>query len=271
MKRIEFIAPVEAMRGNLSGRQKLVYALNDNSAWEAPDGRQYARNYKPRFIGAKRAKDGATYFSTRTKHAINNSALSRTTQGALAASNAFYHCVMHDLSLVGKMQQLYNLSTAKANGDSLFKYFADTCDNALRNKLATISFMEHNGVQVVSMAIDNPFRKGTAGSNLVDYNGMLYDAERKFWTSMGTDDNERFMIDVFDGVFFTTESWTQLIASNHNVLGVVAANGYVKLGDLWVKRRDKEDPADEAYVTPADTITSVTDVNEYILTEVAPA
>lgn len=271
MKRIEFIAPVAAMRGNLSGRQKLLYALNDNPAWEAPDGRQYARNYKPRFIGAKRAKDGATYFSTRTKHAINNSALSRTAQGALAATNAFYHCVMHDLSLVGKLLQLYNLSTAKANGESLFKYFADTCDNALRNKLATISFMEHDGNRVVSQAIDNPFRKGTAGNNLVDYNGMLYDAERKFWTSMGTADNLRFIIDGFDGVFFDGENWTQLIASNHNVLGLTVANSHVKLGDMWVKVRDRTDPSEDSYVDPTTTISDVASDDEYFLTEVAPS
>lgn len=271
MKRIEFIAPVEAMRGNLSGRQKLVYAEHDNPAWEAPDGRQYARNYKPRFIGAKRAKDGATYFSTRTKHAINNSPLSRTAQGALAATNAFYHCVMHDLSLVGKMLQLYDLSTAKANGESMFKYFADVCDNALRNKFATISYMEHDGSSVVNAAIDNPFRKGQAGNNLVDYNGMLNDVLLKFWTSMGTDDNLRFMIDGFDGVFFNGETWTQLVESNHNVIGLAASATNVKLGDMWVKVRNKTEPSEESYVDPSTTISDVASDDEYFLTEVAPA
>ena len=55
MKRIEFISPVEAMRGNLSRtKQTLLYAENDNPAWDAPvDKRSYARNYQPIFVGAK--------------------------------------------------------------------------------------------------------------------------------------------------------------------------------------------------------------------------
>ena len=178
---------------------------------------------------------------------------------------------MHDISLVNSFLRLYNLSSVKANGGSAFKYFADTCDNALRNKLATISFMEHDGNRVVSQAIDNPFRKGQAGNDLADYNGMLYDAERKFWTSMGTDDNQRFVIDGFDGVFFTGESWTQLIASNHNVLGVTVSGNYVKLGDLWVKQRDKEDPTDARYPLASDTINNLESDQEYFLTEVAPS
>ena len=54
MKRIEFIAPVESMRGNLSGNQSLEYALNNNPAYDAPDGVQYARNYQPRLAPIKR-------------------------------------------------------------------------------------------------------------------------------------------------------------------------------------------------------------------------
>lgn len=83
MKRIEFIAPVEALRGNMSGSQKLVYALNDNPAYEAPDGRQYARNYKPRYIGFRRAKDGAVYFGVKRKSATKVDAAARITMAAL--------------------------------------------------------------------------------------------------------------------------------------------------------------------------------------------
>lgn len=83
MKRIEFIAPVEALRGNMSGKQTLVYAQNDNPAYDAPEGRQYARNYKPRYIGYRRAKDGAVYFGVKRKSATMVDAASKITMAAL--------------------------------------------------------------------------------------------------------------------------------------------------------------------------------------------
>lgn len=83
MKRIEFIAPVEALRGNMSGSQTLVYAENDNPAYEAPDGRQYARNYKPRYIGFRRAKDGAVYFGVKRKSATKINKAAKITMAAL--------------------------------------------------------------------------------------------------------------------------------------------------------------------------------------------
>lgn len=83
MKRIEFIAPVEALRGNMSGSQTLVYAENDNPAYDAPDGRQYARNYKPRYIGYRRAKDGAVYFGVKRKSATKVDTASKITMAAL--------------------------------------------------------------------------------------------------------------------------------------------------------------------------------------------
>ena len=96
MKRIEFIAPVEAMRGKLSGEQTLVYAENNNPAYEAPNGVQYARNYQPRFIGAKIAKSGLKYFTVKTKSATKLDAQSRLTMGTLAGVAAIRSALMKD-------------------------------------------------------------------------------------------------------------------------------------------------------------------------------
>lgn len=60
------LSPFDVLTGNLSGRQELVYGQNDTRAYEAANGSQGAKNYKPRFIGAKRA-DGTSYFSVRMK------------------------------------------------------------------------------------------------------------------------------------------------------------------------------------------------------------
>lgn len=96
MKRIEFIAPVEAMRGNLSGKQDgLVYPQADNKAYESPVGSvNYAKNYRPSFIGAKRAKDGLKYFSVKTKTAIHLTTKSKKQMALLGGAGACFAAIM---------------------------------------------------------------------------------------------------------------------------------------------------------------------------------
>lgn len=96
MKRIEFVLPVESMRGNLSGEQKLVYAQNNNPAYEAPNGTQYARNYQGRYIGSKVSKSGLKYFNVKTKSATVLNASTRLTMGTLAAVAAIRSALMKD-------------------------------------------------------------------------------------------------------------------------------------------------------------------------------
>lgn len=96
MKRIEFVLPVESMRGNLSGEQTLVYAQNNNPAYEAPNGTQYARNYQGRYIGSKVSKSGLKYFNVKTKSATVLNDSTRLTMGTLAAVSAIRSALMKD-------------------------------------------------------------------------------------------------------------------------------------------------------------------------------
>lgn len=98
MKRIEFIAPVEAMRGNLSGKQEgLQYPAADNKAYESPLGSvNYAKNYRPSFIGAKRAKDGMKYFTVKTKTAIHLTAKSKRQMALLGGGGACFAAIMNN-------------------------------------------------------------------------------------------------------------------------------------------------------------------------------
>lgn len=69
---IRFISPVESLSGNLSGAQELLYPTHDNSAFESPeDAVNYARNYKPRFVGTYRRKDGSVSFQVKTRTAVH--------------------------------------------------------------------------------------------------------------------------------------------------------------------------------------------------------
>ncbi len=91
---IEFLAPVESMRGNLSGKQELLYPTHDNSAWDAPSGqRSYAKNYKPRYIGNKRSSTLKTYFSVKRKQAVFQSEDSKYNQALLGATQALYAAI----------------------------------------------------------------------------------------------------------------------------------------------------------------------------------
>ena len=96
MARIRFISPVEALQGNLSGSQKLVYPTSDNKAWESPNGKQFARNYTPRFIGAMRAASGKTYFSVKARSAINMTANIRRQQAITSVALLYANAIMSD-------------------------------------------------------------------------------------------------------------------------------------------------------------------------------
>lgn len=251
MKRIEFIAPVEALRGNLSGKQRLLYAENDNPAWEAPDGKHYARNYKPRYIGAKRSANGKTYFVTRTKHAITNSQASRLVQGTMPAAAALHQNVMRNLTWIASMRQLYQLSSAYTNGDSLYKWFSDTAVPAIKRKAVSIIFTEYDQQAGVfrRMRFTNPFVNPSGITEPEDfptgYDSAVLD---KFWETLSPT-GLRFVVEGLQGIFFPNMKWEDLIVSyggTYNILGATSAevgsNDYVKMGDMWLQMSDSSDP-----------------------------
>lgn len=87
-RKVFMIAPFEALTGNLSGDQDLQYAENNNPAYEAPNGTQYARNYKPRYVGNRRGKDGLVYFQVKQSTATVLTASSRRTMAVLGVTAA---------------------------------------------------------------------------------------------------------------------------------------------------------------------------------------
>lgn len=281
MKRIEFIAPVEAMRGNLSGRQRLQYADHNNPAWDAPEGKHYARNYKPRFIGAKRASNGMTYFSTRTKHAINNTEASRLVQATMPAASALYDNVIHNLTWVAPFMNLYNLSAAKANGDSLYKWCCDTAVSAFKRKAVSVIFTEFDQAAGVMrrMRFTNPF---VNGSGITEPNEFPEDFDPvvldKFWDTLSPT-GARFVVEGMQGIFFQDMTWENLITAyggTYNILGAtteeVGANDYVKIGDMWLQCRDSADPDDPWVYQKAESVISstFTTTDEYRLVSEAP-
>lgn len=156
MKRIEFIAPVAAMRGNLSGDQKLLYPTKNNSAWEAPQGqRSAATNYQPRYIGAKRVFNDLKTFSTRTRSSVNITPAMRKNMALLAAVNDITNKAIMNLTIYDQLGALA-LEYKPANWS--FKHWVSSVvRQALINQAKTIIF-DPKGTP--TPAVNNPFTVG---------------------------------------------------------------------------------------------------------------
>ena len=167
MKRIEFIAPVEAIRGNMSGKQTLLYAENNNPAFDAPEGVQYALNYTPRYIGYRRAKDGKVYFSVKRKAATKIDASSKITMAALGTIQDLKKAFKTNNTTVGGVSGpiwgfimlAYNLGIQSGEIDpsySVDKWIDGLLIDMLRYKLHDFSVFT-NPQHTVSLTITNPY------------------------------------------------------------------------------------------------------------------
>lgn len=183
-KRIEFLAPVESMRGNLSGSQDLVYAENDNRAYDAPaDRTNYARNYATRYIGNKRSSDGLKYFGVKTKSAVTTSANAMLAMAAMGGAAAVYNA----MKVAGgtKWNQVqYNYEQSFKNYyKSLRQYAMNEIMRALRAKTNDITF---GGPTVATYP--NPWRQPEQ-TELNIGNRVL----TKFWTELAPDGVQFFV------------------------------------------------------------------------------
>lgn len=177
MKRIEFIAPVESMRGNLSGEQDLRYALNNNKAFEAPDGRQYARNYQPRYVGSKRSKDGMKYFAVRTKSATELTEFTRLNMALLGGSQALYAHYIKIAAVKAKLTATWLAAMVRGDIDkdtSLQKWFTAIIREMLKEKEGTKDI--GSGESLV--AINNPWITPAA------HDFVKPDILKRFWMQL---------------------------------------------------------------------------------------
>lgn len=232
MKIVEFIAPVEAIRGNMSGRQDLLYPTNNNKAYEGPVGSvNYARNYSPRFVGAKIAKSGKKYFTVRTKSANHLTAKSKKAMALLGAAGALYAALVKDktstlyTNMMAQYVKLQELGSKKT-----FRQFAmDGFRYGLINRVEQFVFSG----PLAPVNIDNPWRKFTGVLNLPVSQGI----RMKFWTEL-VYQGITFSIDGAVGIAQLDMPFEQLVESNYNVLGVTIEESTVRYNGLIV--RDSE-------------------------------
>lgn len=213
MKRIEFISPVEALRGNISGSQKLVYAENNNPAWDAPEGKNYARNYTPRFVGAKRAKDGLKYFSVRTKHCAVNDLKTRTAQALIGGVKPIYDALAKDLNFITTMQEDYLQAKDSGRATTYFSYWTNIIRDLLKG------FADHYAI-TSSLWILNPWynsgqygKSGTSYFNLPDTTIVV-----KFWKQLRRNGITFEVANVGTGIAVSEQTFADVLGENSGVI-----------------------------------------------------
>lgn len=240
MKRINFIAPVESMQGNLSGKRVLEYPLNDNPAFDAPEGKSYARNYLTRFIGARRVADGKIYFSVKTKSAVHKTAASILAMAALGAAGAIVGAILADKTsaLYIALQDAYVSAKPMKDGKAMSfrKWLSSAIMPVLRSKSSEIKVWYVESGLMHLITINNPFVSGgTATYNVTISNDVLV----KFWNALANNPLT-FTVAGQKGIAHTGDTFGTIIASNYNVLGLTSeanpseGDDVVKSGEMFV-------------------------------------
>lgn len=224
MRRIEFIAPVDAMRGNLSGNQQLRYPTANNAAWDAPaNKRSYANNYGTRYVGAKRSKDGHKYFAVKQRSATLINSATKTNMALLAASSVVANILAQDLAVQTSLLAFYDVSAAKRSGWTFKRYLQEGAREGLAAK-THITFAAEAEVPVSDdvVVISNPYINTALPEGGHSINDQ-YPAELliKFLPQL-SNGGFTFTIVGQTGVSFPNETWAQLIASDHNILGLTS-------------------------------------------------
>lgn len=206
MKSIEFLAPVEAMRGNLSGNQKLLYPTQNNSAWDAPsDKRSYATNYQARYIGAKRARDGKKYFSTKKRSAVTMSPNMRKNMAVLSCSSVLANIIMYDLTNFTELQNRWlNSYEYKQLGWTFKHWLLEPIKTALLSKNNII----YNAPGASSIVYDNPFRftgGPISGSSDVTTQYFPFELLYKFFNQLAVEPNATFTVDGLPAIAFSNK------------------------------------------------------------------
>ena len=267
MKRIEFIAPVEAMRGNLSGNKTpLVYNPDNNPAWGAPnDVRSYALNYQPQFIGAKRS-NGLKFFQVKTRSAVTMTSAMREQCALLSAQSGVSYQIQHTIEGLADVQEQYEHSQYKEFGWTFNRYLQTFIRAGLREKTPSFFF---NAAGFSSVRYNNPFTKSTIPGS-IDIE-LSSDILVKFWDQLA-DDPVKFNINGMTGIAHSGDNFIDVINSNYNVLGLelsapIDEVRYVKLGNKYVQVTDTSaTPSVPVYVDEDTRVKDIMSDPEYVYT-----
>lgn len=156
--------PFERISGNVTrSKQALVYAENDNPAWEAPHSRQYARNFKPQMNLRYDAASGKTSFTIQTKASVDNTELGRLRMARFGGAQAIVNAIKKNPTLLASIYDRY--VTVKDNFKSFGSYLTLAAAKAVKEKNATVNYTGYP-VSGSIIKVNNPWVAGGTGTDV---------------------------------------------------------------------------------------------------------
>lgn len=223
-KRFRMLAPFDSVTGNVSGAQRLGYPTKGQGAYDAPAGKNYAQNYKPRFIMNERKSDGRLYFQVKQRTAATINARSKRAMAVLGGCGAIIGAILKDKTSA-LYQALYEawlvtkpFSAETGLPSSFRQWLSAFTMNALRGKLSVISILWNNNGTPAFITINNPFIEGGDGDEDIT---ISTSAIVKFWSELA-DDPITFSVEgVGKSVAHDDQTWNSYLGQNYNTLGLV--------------------------------------------------
>lgn len=178
MKRIEFLAPVEAMRGDLSGGNSQILYQGGKRAYDVDDNVvAKPENYNKGYVGAK-SFNGKKYFSLKTKTQTALNAAGRLRMAAFGGACSLARAAFKNLDLIANLQTIFlaEHNAGRANQSSPTRWLQTKVYPMLKNKTASVT-LQGGGVTVT---IDNPWVAGGSGTDVT----IPQDVKTKFSSAL---------------------------------------------------------------------------------------
>ena len=262
-KRVKMIAPFEALRGNVSGRQDLVYGSKEQKAWYSGQDKPYADNYNPRFVVGVRKATNRAYFQVKQKFAAINTAASRLNQAVLTGAKLMYDAYIlegYDLQALDVLNAYFLDQKSKGFEGTMYKCISPIFRQLLKSKRGSLVISAPAASGTVTATIYNPWRDGSH-ADMISQEMLV-----KFWTILNTTGITFEVIGAGTGIANDGNQFDDIIASKYNVLGLstqdVGGEVYVKLGSDFLVDVDGEYTV--GAVEPTENAT-------YSLTDVQPS
>lgn len=255
------LAPFDQASGNLTGKQLLKYAQNDNPAYDSPVGRvNYARNYRTRYVAGIRSATGEGYIQVKKRSAVNLTPRAKLNMALLGGTGAMYADIVRNQSselyqnLYAQWLELQNLGNKKTFRQSV----SAAIRSGLLQKLAEIPYAGPRGVVIIT----NPWNYTGANPNVTVGTDTLV----KFWGEL-TLNGTYFTVAGLTGIAKTGMTFQDLISGSErlNILQLTSDAGpevedeHVMQGDLYLLNNNE-------YVLISDVASG-----SFNLTSVAPA
>lgn len=221
MKRVKLAFPFTQLSGKLGAKQTLEYAENNNPAFEAPEGRQYARNYQPTLVVCQRVTTGKSFFQIKTKAATKINLSTKLRMALLGGTGACRAAILTNATYRAAVERVYAAAVqqGRTTAKTVEKYVYDIVYEALLAKSVMIQFF---ATDVPSQSFHNPWVYTTQQGGLAL--NVKPHIIAKFWEQLATNPIT-FKVEGLKGVAHAGDQFAAVIGSEYNILGLTNGIG----------------------------------------------